>query len=206
MTCDEMLAVTEDQRLMLFGILPGSPGSIILLGPHEPSYWPAICDSPKWQDSMLDPVPRWSHQIIERVAQVTGYKPRFPFGEQPTPFPKWALESNYARQSPVGTAIQAEAGLLASYRRASELDCCIQVSRCGSPCPSGTKSYMAACPRGGALTGSNYDLDACWGYKRADPDQHCLSAGCLVRRACPISSLHPRMAEHSAYHMQQFLK
>ncbi len=206
MTYDELLAATEAQHLTTFSTLARSTGPIILLTPHEPSYWPAICDSPKWQDTMPDPVPRWSHQIIERAAQVTGYKPRFPFGEQPTPFPKWALESNYARQSPVGTAIQAEAGLLVSYRGASELpDYSIQVSRGESPCPSCTKPCMAACPVG-ALIGGDYNLDACWGYMRADPDQRCLSTGCLVHRSCPISSLHPRIAEHSAYHMQQFIK
>lgn len=201
-----MLAVTEDQRLTLFGILPGSTGSIILLGPHEPSYWPTICDSPEWQDRMPDPVDRWSHRIIERVAQVTGSKPHFPFGAQPAPFLKWALASDRAWQSPVVMAVQAEAGLLVSYRGALELpDYSIQVSRGESPCPSCTKPCMAACPVG-ALIGSDYNLDACWGYMRADPDQSCLSTGCLVHRSCPISSLHPPIAEHSAYHMQQFIK
>ena len=205
MTCDEMLAVTEDQRLMLFGILPGSTGSIILFGPHEPSYWPAICDSPEWQDRMPDPVDQWSHRIIERVAQVTGSKPHFPFGAQPAPFLKWALASDRAWQSPIRMAVQAEAGLLVSYRGALGLKYFIRTSRRESPCPNCTKPCMTACPVG-TLISDDYDLDACWGYMLADPDQRCLSAGCLVHRTCPISSLHPRMAEHSAYHMQQFLK
>ena len=130
-----------------------------------------------WQDGMPDPVPRWPHQIIERLAQ----------------------------QSFVGMAIQTEAGLLVSYRGALELNKSIQVLRHERYCPSGTKPYMAACTVG-ALTCSNYDLNTCWGYIRADPEQSCLSAGYIADRACPISSLHPRMAEHSAYHMQQFLK
>ena len=205
MTYDELLAVTEAQHLTIFGILAGSTGSIILLGPHEPSYWPAIGDSPEWQDGRPDPVDRWSRRIIESLAQVTGSKPHFPFGEQPAPFLKWALASDRAWQSPIGMAVQAEAGLLVSYRGALELKYSIQASRRENPCPSCKKPCMTACPVG-ALIGSDYDLDACWGYMRADSDQRCLSAGCLVRRACPISSLHPRIAEHSAYHMQQFLK
>ena len=198
-------ATTEAQPLKIFGILAGSTGSVILLGPHEPSYWLAICDSPEWQDGMEHPVDRWSHWVIERLAKVTGSKTHFPFGEQPAPFLKWALASDRAWQSPVEIAVQAEAGLLVSCRGALGLDHSIQASRRESPCPNCTKPCMTACLVG-TLIGGDYDLDACWGYMRADPDQRCLSTGCLVRRSCPISSLHPRITEHSAYHMLQFIK
>ena len=205
MTYSELISVTEAHQLTILSILAGSTGRIILLRPHEPSYWPTNCDSPNWQDSMPDPVPRWSHQIIERLAQVTGSKPNFPFGKEPAPFLNWALASDRAQQSLVGSAIQADAGLLASYRGALALNKSIRVSPCKNPCPSGAKPYMTAFPAG-IITYSNYDLNTCWGYMRADPEQSCLSAGYIADRACPISSLHPRMAEHSAYHMQQFLK
>ena len=177
MTYSELISVTVAHQLTILSILAGSTGRIILLRPHEPSYWPNNCDSPNWQDSMPDPVPRWPHQIIERLAQ----------------------------QSLVEMALQAKAGLMVSYRGALELNNSIHVSRRESPCPSITKPYMAACPVG-ALTRSNYDLNTCWGYMRAVSEQSCLSAGYIADRACPISSLHPRMVEHSAYHMQQFLK
>ena len=177
MTYSELISVTVAHQLTILSILAGSTGRIILLSPHEPSYWPTNCDSPNWQDGMPDPVPRWPHQIIERLAQ----------------------------QSLVEMALQAKAGLMVSYRGALELNNSIHVSRRESPCPSITKPYMAACPVG-ALTRSNYDLNTCWGYMRAVSEQSCLSAGYIADRACPISSLHPRMVEHSAYHMQQFLK
>jgi len=205
MTYVEPLAATEAQHLTIFGIVAGSTGSIILLGPHEPSYWPAISDSPEWQDGRPDPVDRWSRRIIERLAQVTGSKPHFPFGKQPAPLLKWALASDRAQQSLVGSAIQADAGLLASYRGALALNKSIRVSPCKNPCPSGAKPYMTAFPAG-IITYSNYDLNTCWGYMRAVSEQSCLFAGYIADRACPISSLHPRMAEQSAYHMQQFLK
>ena len=176
MTYDELIAVTEAHHLMILSILAGSTGRIILLRPHEPIYWPTNCDSPNWQDSMPDPLPRWLHQITERLAQ----------------------------QSLAGMAVQAKVGRLVSYRGALELNS-IHVSRRESPCPSIRKPYMAAGPVG-ALTRSNYDLNTCWGYMRADSEQSCLSAGYIADRACPISSLHPRIAEGSAYHMQQFLK
>ena len=198
-------ATTETQLLTIFCILAGSTSSIILLGPHEPSYWPAISDSPEWQDGMEHPVDRWSHWVMERLAKVTESKTYFPFGEQPALFPKWALASDRAWQSPVEMAIQAEAGLLVSCRGALELDYSIQASRRESPCPNCTKPFMTACPVG-TLIGGDYDLDACWGYVRADLEPRCFSARYLVRRAYLIRTLHPPIAEHSAYHMQQSLE
>ena len=205
MTYFELLAVTEAQHLTIFGIVAGLRGSIILLRAHEPSYWPTIFDSSEWQDGMQYPVPQWPHRIIERLAQVTGSKPHFPFGKQPAPFLNWALASDRAQQSLVGSAIQADAGLLASYRGALALNKSIRVSPCKNPCPSGAKPYMTAFPAG-IITYSNYDLNTYLDYMRADPEQSCLSAGCTSHRAYSIGSLHQRMAEHSAYHMQQFLK
>ena len=95
-------------------------------------------------------------------------------------------------------AIQAEVGLLVSYRGALELDYSIQVSGRESPCPSGAKSYMAACPVV-LLPSSNYDLNTCWGYMRADPEQSCLYAGCMVHpllQTCRLA-YHQRVALRS---------
>ena len=125
---------------------------------------------------MPDPVPRWPHQIIERLAQ----------------------------QSLVEMALQAKAGRLVSYRGALELNNSIHVSR-REPLPEHHKALHGGLPRGGTnLQQLRYKY--LLGYMRADPEQSCLSEGYIADRACPISPLHPRMAEHSAYHMQQFLK
>ena len=74
------MATKEPQYLTIFSILTRSTGSMLLLSPHQPSYWSAICDNPKWWGSVPDPLNRWLHRIIETVAQVTGSKPHFPFG------------------------------------------------------------------------------------------------------------------------------
>ena len=206
MTYDELISITKDQHLTIFNRLAESTDCIILFRPHKPSYWPTICGSPEWGDRMPDPVPRWPHLIIERLAQVSGSKPRSPFAEQPAPFLKWALASDRAQQSLVGRAIQAEVGLLACYRGAlALLNNSIRVLPRKNPCPSGTKPYMTACPAG-IITYGNYDSNTYLDYMRADPEQSCLSAGCTSHRAYSIGSLHQRMAEHSAYYMQQFLK
>ena len=121
MTYGDLLSAAQSNNLTIFGSLAGDAGSIILLGPHEPSYWPVLCASPEWQGGGPDPVDRWSHRVISQLAQETGSKPYFPFGAHPAPFLTWALASDRAWQSPVGMLVQAEAGLLVSYRGAFEL-------------------------------------------------------------------------------------
>ena len=124
MTYGDLLSAAQSYNLTIFGSLAGDAGSIILVGPHEPGYWPVLFASPEWQDGGPDPVDRWSHRVISQLAQETGSKPYFPFGAHPAPFLTWALASDRAWQSPVGMLVQAEAGLLVSYRGALELDFC----------------------------------------------------------------------------------
>ncbi len=68
-------------------------------------------------------------------------------------------------------------------------------------CPE--RPCLSACPVG-ALTERGYDLPACHAYLDTAPGQDCMSSGCAVRRACPVSARHARMPEQSAYHMGQF--
>ena len=205
MTYGDLLSAAQSYNLTIFGSLAGDAGGIILLGPHEPGYWPVLCASPEWQDGGPDPVDRWSHRVISQLAQETGSKPYFPFGAHPAPFLTWALASDRAWQSPVGMLVQAEAGLLVSYRGALELDYVISDRPSESTCPSCAQPCTQACSVG-ALNGESYNVDACWSSMRDNPEQRCLTAGCLARRACPVSAAYPRQAAHSAYHMRQFLK
>ena len=205
MTYGDLLSAAQSNNLTIFGSLAGDAGSIILLGPHEPSYWPVLCASPEWQGGGPDPVDRWSHRVISQLAQETGSKPYFPFGAHPAPFLTWALASDRAWQSTVGMLVQAEAGLLVSYRDALELDYVISDRLSEGPCPSCAQPCTQACPVG-ALNGESYNIDACWSSMREDPEQRCLTAGCLTRRAYPVSAACPRQAAHSAYRMRQFLK
>lgn len=206
MTYGDLLSAAQSYNLTIFGSLAGDAGSIILVGPHEPGYWPVLFASPEWQDGGPDPVDRWSHRVISQLAQETGSKPYFPFGAHPAPFLTWALASDRAWQSPVGMLVQAEAGLLVSYRGALELDFCdFGQDPSESTCPSCAQPCTQAWSIG-ALNGESYNVDACWSSMREDPEQRCLTAGCLARRACPVSAAYPRQAAHSAYHMRQFLK
>ncbi len=66
----------------------------------------------------------------------------------------------------------------------------------GQPC-------RTACPAA-ALTGAGYDLPACHAWLDSPAGQDCMTCGCAVRRACPVSARHARMQAQSAYHMRQF--
>ena len=133
-----------------------------------------------------------------------------------TPFPIWgsvrlfitcAMDNHLPWQSPVGLAIQVEAGPLVSYRSALNIKRVIHCSRSESPCTSRTQRFVAALvPRGSKSQLAVTDLGACWGYMHACTEQRCHSADHLVRHASPISSLHPKPAKCLVYNMRQFLK
>jgi len=197
MTYGDLLYRVQVEHLTIFGTLLGAGGTILLLGPHEPGFWPAVCDSPEWRDGAADPVDRWSRRVITGLADRLGAQTHFPFGTHPAPFLTWALASNRAWTSPVGMLVQAEAGLMVSYRGALEFDWNIQS-------PEVPTKPCTACPVG-ALQGAQYDVEACRSYVRSDPEQRCLSEGCLARRACPVSQTYQRAAAQSAYHMREFL-
>ena len=205
MTYGDLLDRVQVEHLTIFGTLPGARGTILLLGPHEPGFWPAICDSPEWRDGAADPVDRWSRRVITGLADRLDAQTHFPFGTHAAPFLTWALASNRAWTSPVGMLVQAEAGLMVSYRGALEFDWNIQAPEAPTkPCTGCAEPCITACPVG-ALQGAEYDVEACRSCVRSDPDQRCLTEGCLARRACPVGETYERAAAQSAYHMQEFL-
>ena len=205
MTYDDLLRRLQAEQLSIFGTLPGARGTILMLGPHEPGFWPMLCASPEWQDGAADPVDRWSRRVITGLADQLGAQAHFPFGEEPAPFLTWAMASDRAWVSPVGMLVQAEAGLMVSYRGALEFDWAIQTPEAPtSPCTGCAQPCTTACPVG-ALQGTQYDVEACKSYLRSDPAQRCLTRGCLARRACPVGQTYARDAAQSAYHMREFL-
>ncbi len=87
-----------------------------------------------------------------------------------TPFPIWgsvrlfitcAMDNHLPWQSPVGLAIQVEAGPLVSYRSALNIKRVIHCSRRESPCPSRTQRYVAELvPRGRQIAAGSYGTSA----------------------------------------------
>lgn len=183
--------------------LPQDIGTLVLLGPSGPGFWDHIRAQPEWDDAP-DPVDRWSRRVIGGMACDLGGKAYFPFGGPPwRPFIRWAKRSGRAWSSPVTILVHDTAGLFVSYRGAIGLRERLDLPA-PPPCPCDTcadKPCLTACPAG-ALTAAGYDVPVCHSYLDTQPGQDCMTGGCAVRRACPLSGSYGRVAEQSAYHMR----
>ena len=184
--------------------LPAGTRSLLLLGPAEPGYWAHVTAQPEW--GAPDPIDRWSRRVIGRMACDLGAKAVFPFGGPPYhPFYQWALRTGRVWDSPVRLLVQAEQGLMVSFRGALALKEVVEVPRAVRPCDSCTQPCVTACPAG-ALGAQGYDVPACHAFLDGADGAECMNSGCAVRRACPLSLAYARLPKHSAYHMGQFHK
>jgi len=185
---------------------PAGTRSLLMLGPKEPGFWPHLTTQPEW-DGQPDPVDRWSRRVIGQLACDLGAKALFPFGGPPYhPFYAWALRTGRVWDSPVRLLVQAEQGLLVSFRGALALKEAVEVSPpAPRPCDTCAAPCKTACPTG-ALTDAGYDLPRCHTFLDQPGGKDCMTRGCLVRRACPVSQAYARLPEQSAYHMGQFHK
>lgn len=184
--------------------LPAGTRALILLGPAEPGFWPHLTAQPEWADGGPDPVDRWSRRVIGRLACELGAKALFPFGGPPWhPFYQWALRTGRCWDSPVRLLVHDAQGLMVSFRGALALKAPLALPAAARPCDSCQgRPCLSACPAG-ALGASGYDVPSCHVWLDSNGAE-CLSGGCLVRRACPVSRTYARMPEQSAYHMGQF--
>ncbi len=180
-------------------------GTIVLFGPREPGFWAHVQRSVEFRDGAPDPMDRWSTRVLTGLAGAFGARALFPFGTPPRPFIGWALRSGRAWVSPVGLLVHDVAGLLVSYRGALLLDDVLALPETPArPCDACEgKPCLTACPVG-ALSGDGYDLAACHAFLDTTAGTSCMSGGCKVRRACPVSQSYPRDTEQSAFHMAAF--
>jgi epoxyqueuosine reductase len=186
---------------------PQGTQTLLLVGPAEPGFWAHLTAQPEWLDGAPDPVDRWSRRVIGRLACDLGAKAVFPFGGPPyAPFQRWAKATGRAWESPVRLLVHDLAGLMVSYRGALALKDRLDLPPVGArPCDTCAAPCLTACPAS-ALTGAGYDVPACHAFLDQPQGQDCLSGGCHVRRACPLSQSYGRVAGQSAYHMRQFHK
>jgi len=214
-TLAKIAAAALPHRLGVFGAfhlspedgLPEAFRTLVLLGPDEPGFWPHLTAQPEWQDGAPDPVDRWSRRVIGGIACDLGGKAHFPFGGPPyRPFYQWALKSGRAWVSPVTLLVHDRAGLMLSYRGAialrDRLD--LPAPPAASPCEGcDEKPCLTACPPA-ALGAKGYDVPACHKFLDTPSGADCLSSGCGLRRACPVSRGYGRLPQQSAYHMRLF--
>ena len=216
MTTDHIATMLAPHHLAVLGgfhviasdHLPAGTQTVVMIGPSEPGFWPHVTASPEWQDGAADPLDRWSRRVIGRIACDLAAKALFPFGGRPWhPFHAWAVRTGRAWQSPLRLLVQAEAGLLVSYRGALALrDRLALPPALPRPCDRcADQPCRSACPVH-ALGPDGYDLPACHAHLDRPAGAECMTEGCAARRACPLSQAYARLPEQSAYHMRQFHK
>lgn len=186
---------------------PEGTQTLLMLGPLEPGFWAHFTAQAEWQDGQPDPMDRWSRRTIGRIACDLGAKALFPFGGPPyQPIQRWALRTGRIWQSPVRLLVSADQGLMVSFRGALALKERIDVpAPVPRPCDDCAKPCLTACPAD-ALNGNGYDVPACHVFLDTPAGQPCLTSGCEVRRACPVSQGYARLPVQSAYHMGRFHK
>ncbi|WP_347266742.1 ferredoxin [Paracoccus sp. (in: a-proteobacteria)] len=183
--------------------LPAGCSTLLLLGPDEPGFWEHLRRQPEW-DGAPDPLDRWSRRVIAGIAGEFAAEALFPFGGPPfRPFFRWALRSGRLWQSPVRLLVHDRQGLMVSFRGALALTEPIDLPAGRNPCTGCAAPCLRACPAA-ALGGQGYEVATCHDWLDRAQGAPCLDAGCLVRRACPVSRAYGRRAEQSAYHMRQF--
>jgi ferredoxin len=207
-TLQDIEKAAQSQFLSLNGTLHVALEGVqtmLLLGPLEPGFWAHFTASDEYRDGQADPLDRWSERVISDLANAMDAQAFFPFGGPPyQPFTQWARGSGQAHVSPVGLLVHDRAGLWLSYRGALGLKQRLDLpDTLPSPCLSCEKQpCITACPVD-ALKPDIYDVAAC----KADlerPENHCMSKGCAVRRACPVSQNYGRNESQSAFHMEAF--
>lgn len=186
-------------------LVPGSPGTMLLLGPDGPQMWDAFQTAPEANDGEPHPMDRWSRRVIGDLADRTQAKALFPFGGPPwLAFQRWASRGEDARQSPTVLQVTSARGLWASYRGAlafaDRLD--LPPRNHSDPCLDCPAPCLTACPVD-AFAGSTYNVPTCVEHLSSGPVD-CRN-GCLVRRACPAGANLGLPTEQRAFHMAAFL-
>jgi hypothetical protein len=211
MSLNALRDAAKNQHLAVLGALHAEPGdnlgagTIALLGPAEPGFWPTVSQTPEFADGKPNPLDRWSARVITDIADTLGGMALFPFGDPPRPFIGWALRSGQAFVSPASLLVHKDAGLFVSYRGAVLLPKVFALpAPAPNPCEScATKPCLTACPPQ-ALTVAGYDLPACHKFLDTKDGTGCMTQGCAVRRSCPLSQSYPRIDAQSAFHMKAF--
>ena len=205
---DEVRDRAEAAGLIVMGVVPEA-APIVLLG-AGPGFWTALRASPEGADDLPDPVDRWSLRVIADLAAELGAEPRFPFGGPPyEPFIAWAKASGRAWSSPTGMLVHDRVGLMISYRGALVFDAAltgVPVPPDACPCDSCSAPCLTTCPVGALGADHAYDVPVCHAFLETSGGQDCMSRGCAVRRACPVSRGACRTDVQSAHHMKAFHK
>ncbi|WP_187431579.1 hypothetical protein ROLI_033920 [Roseobacter fucihabitans] len=207
MTLEKITALAAPSGLFVMGAFHDDAGTLVLLGADR-GCWPIFTQAAEFSDGQPDPLDRWSKRIIGGIAADLGARDTYPSDGPPyAPFIGWALQTGRFFQSPTGMMVHDTAGLMISIRGALHVPTVLALEgrAASNPCEScADKPCVAACPVGALAEDHAYDVPACKAYLDTEPGRDCMSNGCKVRRACPVSVKFERSAEQSAFHMISF--
>lgn len=194
--------------LMTMGALHEKGRTLVLIG-TDAGFWNLFSPSPEANDGLNDPVDRFSQRVLPILAQrVNAQDIAYPFGGPPyAPFIAWAKATGEAFDSPTGMLVHIKAGMMISYRGALVFDSLIALptATSGNPCDTCTdRPCETACPVDALSIDHFYDVPRCKSYLATEAGNGCMSQGCAVRLACPLSQKFNRPASQTAYHMKQF--
>lgn len=178
----------------------------LLIG-ADAGWWDVFVNSDEYLNGTPDPADSWSKRVIGMLARQSGATAIFPSDGPPyPPFIAWALDTGRFWQSPTGMLVHDRAGLMISIRGALEFDGALDTEPPGqNPCDLCTaKPCILACPVDALSASHGYDVPKCKAFLDTDQGAQCMTAGCHVRRACPISQSFARPDAQSAFHMRAF--
>lgn len=181
--------------------------TVVMVGPAEPAFWPAFQASPEYQDAKPDPLDRWSKRVLGTWAADLNAQAVYPSDGPPyAPFIAWAKATGRVHNSPAGILVHDRAGLMVSFRGALALRDGIDLPPAPpSPCITCTeRPCLTACPVGALAEAQAYDVPRCKDWLDQDETRDCMTRGCAVRRACPVSQRYGRAEAQSAFHMRSF--
>jgi len=192
--------------------LPGvRVGTMVLLGFTGSEQWGHYQRSAEASDGLPHPLDRWSRRVIGALASEFGGVGLYADGTPPQlPFQRLALRSEPVHQSPIGLLIHPDWGLWHAYRGALAFrERLPLIAQAAPPSPCATcadRPCLAACPVGAFSEARGYDIGACTNHLRGAAGAACVTAGCLARRACPVTPPEPCTAAQNAFHMRAFLR
>ena len=205
-----LLQTIEDtcriRGLTVLGVVAEGEKRIALVGLRADG-WEKFAASAEYRDGAANPLDRWSLRVLPEIATETGaLDVRYPFGGPPyEPFIRWSFDSGETFSSPVGMLVHHRAGFWISFRGALVFDAEIDRKIASHPCVPCDRPCEIACPVGALAPEQDYDVPSCKSHLASPEGNECRDAGCLVRRACPVSQAFGRSAEQSAFHMRSFL-
>lgn len=202
MTLAALTQALTAHHLIPLGHCAHDGGTLVMIGPDEPTFWDHFTQSTEYTDGAPDPLDRWSARILPPIARTLDGAAYFPFGGAPYhPFYTWAINTGRFFKSPIGFLVHDTRGLFASFRGAVLLPINVPAAQGQSPCIACAAPCKTACPVGAFDSG--YDVTACKTHINSKAGIDCIAQGCRARRACPVHQGN-RPPEQATHHMKAF--